>query len=109
MTYWPDQHPWTVQPHHLDDVDAALASPTGVNHLGFTNADAQWLHLRPTGPHARITAGEAIMLRPADIDQIIKISWGWAQVNAGHPRCSELSNEVSAGAKAVLMHFAQPR
>ena len=107
MTYLPDLQPWTVQPHHLDGVDVALASPAGVNHLGFNNAGAQWLHLQQSGLPARITAGEAIMLRPADIDQIIKLSSGWAQANAGHPRCFELSGEISSGAKAVLMRFAQ--
>lgn len=107
MTYLPDLQPWTVQPHHLDGVDMALTSPAGVNHLGFNRAGAQWLHLQPSGPPARITAGEAIMLRPTDIDQIIKLSWSWAQSNASHPRCMELSDEVSAGAKTVLMHFAQ--
>jgi hypothetical protein len=76
MTYLPDQQPRTVQPHHFDSVDSVLTSPVGVNHLGFNNDDAQWLHLRPSGPHGRITAGEAVMLRPADIDVIITISWG---------------------------------
>ena len=107
MTYLPDIHPWAVQPHHFDGVDEILASPAGVNHLGFNRAGAQWLHLQQVGPPARISAGEAILLRPADIDVIIKISWIWAQSHAGHPRSFELSDEISAAAKAVLMHYAQ--
>lgn len=47
------------------------------------------------------------MLRPADIDVIITISWGWSRSNPGHPRSLELSDEISTAAKAALMHFAQ--
>src|SRR4051794_6418214 len=101
MTYLPDVHPWTVQPHYFDGVDVILASPAGVNHLGFNHADAQWLHLQQFGPPTRITAGEAIMLRPVDIDLIIKTSWGWTLSHVGHPRGFELSDEISAAAKAV--------
>jgi hypothetical protein len=68
----------------------------------FTLETAPWLHLRPSGPHGRITAGEA-----ADIDVIITISWGWSRSNPGHPRSLELSDEISTAAKAALMHFAQ--
>jgi len=107
MTYLPDVQPWTVQPHHFGGVDVILASPAGVNHLGFNEAGAQWLHLQQSGPPTGITAGEAIMLRPADIDFIIKKCWGWALTHSGNPRSYELCDEVSAAAKAVLMHFAQ--
>ncbi len=107
MTFQPDTHPWVIQPHHVERVDVVLASPAGVNHLGLANAAGCWLHLKQSGPHARISAGEAIMLRPADIDQIIKLSWIWAQNHPGHPRGGELSDELSAGAKAAVMHFAQ--
>lgn len=106
MTYLPDQRPWAVQPHHFGGMDVVLASPSGVNHLGFSRAGAQWLHLKQSGPHGRITAGEAVLLRPVDIDQIIKISWEWAGSNPGHPRCLELSDEISSAAKSVLLHFA---
>jgi hypothetical protein len=106
VTFVSDQRPWAVE-HHFDGVDSVLASPAGVNHLGFNQADAQWLHLKQAGQHARITAGEAIMLRPADIDLIIKISWGWAHEHPGHPRGLQLSDEIGPAAKAVLMHFAQ--
>ncbi len=107
MTYLPDVEPWTVQPHHVDGVDVILQSPAGVNHLGFNRARAQWLHLQRSGAPLRITAGEAIMLRPADIDVIISTSWGWALAHGGDPRGYELSDEISAAAKAILMHFAQ--
>lgn len=106
MGYQPDQRPWAVQPHHFDGVDVVLASPAGLNHLGFDHAGGRWFQLQQFGSPLPISAGEAIMLRPADINVIIKQSWGWAQSHAGRPRCLELSDEISAGAKAVLMHFA---
>ena len=107
MTYLPDVRPWTVQPHHFDGVDVVMPSPAGVNHLGFNHAGAQWLHLRQFGPPAPVTAGEAIMLRPADIDAIIATSWAWSRSHAGHPRGGELADEISAAAKAGVMHYAQ--
>lgn len=107
MTYLPDMQQWAVQAHHVDGVDVVMASPAGVNHLGFNEVGGQWMHLRPSGPHGRITAGEAVMLRPADIDVIIKVSWNWARSHPGDPRGAELSDEIGAGAKAALMHFAQ--
>lgn len=106
MAYQPDQRPWAVQPHHFDDVDVVLASPAGLNHLGFDNAGGRWFLLQQFGSSLPISAGDAIMLRPADIDLIIKQSWGWAQSRAGHPRCLQLSDEISAGAKTILLHFA---
>jgi hypothetical protein len=88
MTYRPDVQPWAVQTHHFDGVDVILAGPAGVNHLGFNHADAQWLHLQQSGPPARITAGEAIMLRPADIDLIIRTSWDGRCPMSGTPAAS---------------------
>jgi hypothetical protein len=56
-----------------------LASPNGLNHIGLVGLSGQWMHLRRSGRHVPVSAGEAILLRPSDIDQIIQQSWIWAQ------------------------------
>ncbi|WP_331756107.1 hypothetical protein OH791_38750 (plasmid) [Streptomyces anulatus] len=48
-----------------------------------------------------------ILLRPSDVDQIIKFAMIWATRHAADPRSDALVDEVAAGAKAVVMHFAQ--
>ncbi|MET7685769.1 hypothetical protein [Streptomyces sp. NPDC005423] len=46
-------------------------------------------------------------MRPSDIDQIIKFSMIWVKNHPTHPRSSDLSDELAAGAQAVVLHFAQ--
>ncbi|MEU9671641.1 hypothetical protein AB0E25_40185 [Streptomyces bobili] len=62
-----------------------------------------WQHRQPEPLHT----GDAILLRPSDIDQIIKFSMIWVKNHPTHPRSSDLSDELAAGAKAVVLHFAQ--
>ncbi|NUK10080.1 hypothetical protein HRW23_34920 [Streptomyces lunaelactis] len=45
--------------------------------------------------------------RPSDVDQIIKFAMIWATRHAADPRSDALVDEVAAGAKAVVLHFAQ--
>lgn len=49
----------------------------------------------------------AILLRPSDVDQIIKFAMIWATRDAAGPRSDALVDEVAVGAKAVVLHFAQ--
>ena len=51
-------------------------------------------------------AGDAILLRPADIDLIIKVAGMWISSHPGDPRGHELTDEVAAGAEAVVLHFS---
>ncbi|MFI9455020.1 hypothetical protein [Amycolatopsis sp. NPDC052450] len=91
-----DDVPWTV----------ALINPHGDRHLAFNGEEGRfyrlWQHQRPEPLHT----GDAILLRPSDIDQIIKHCVIWITDHPGHPRSYALSDEMAAGAKAVVMHFA---
>lgn len=84
-----------------------LINPHGDRHLGFNDVEGRfyrlWQHRQPEPLHT----GDAILLRPSDIDQIIKFSMIWVKNHPTHPRSSDLSDELAAGAKAVVLHFAQ--
>ena len=57
---------------------------------------------QPIGGH------DAILQRPSDIDTIIKWSLVWAaQHFSSSPRAAQLVDEVAAGAKIAVDHFAK--
>jgi hypothetical protein len=93
----PKDIPWTV----------ALINPHGDRHLAFNDQEGRfyrlWQHRQPQPLHT----GEAILLRPSDIDQIIKNAMLWIMNNPDHPRGYDLADELAAGAKAVVLHFAE--
>ncbi|MDJ0347609.1 hypothetical protein QMK19_41095 [Streptomyces sp. H10-C2] len=48
-----------------------------------------------------------ILLRPSDIDQIITFSMIWVKSHSTDLRSNALIDELAAGAKGVVLHFAQ--
>ncbi|MFC9930041.1 hypothetical protein [Streptomyces sp. NPDC127190] len=65
------EQPWQPGPNDLF-FTTHLISPYGDRHLGFNDADGRfyrlWQHHQPEPLHT----GDATLLRPSDIDQIIK-------------------------------------
>lgn len=92
----PDDLPWTI----------SLINPHGDRHLGFDDHEGRFCRLWQYLPPEPLTAGEAIMLRPSDTDQIIRVAMIWALEHPGDPRGPALVDEAAAGAKAVILHFA---
>lgn len=82
-------------------------NPHGDRHLGFNDADGRFYRLWQYRAPEPLHTGDAILLRPSDVDQIIKLSMIWAKNHATDPRSDALADEVAAGAKAVVLHFAQ--
>ncbi|MFF2013928.1 hypothetical protein ACFVWY_33360 [Streptomyces sp. NPDC058195] len=84
-----------------------LINPYGDRHLGFNEDEGRfyrlWEHRRPEPLHA----GDAILLRPSGIDQIIKFAVIWATRHAADPRSDALVDRVAAGARAVVLRFTQ--
>ncbi|MBZ3908869.1 MULTISPECIES: hypothetical protein [Streptomyces] len=105
MLSQPEQ-PWQPGPNDLP-FTTHLINPHGDRHLGFNDVEGRfyrlWQHRDPEPLHT----GDAILLRPSDIDQIIKFSMIWVKNHPTNPRSSDLSDELAAGAKAVVLHFAQ--
>lgn len=89
--------PWTV----------AIVNPHGDRHLALNDQEGRFYRLWQHKPPQPLHAGEAILLRPSDINKIISYAIIWITNNPGNPRCYELSDEVATGAKAVVMHFAE--
>ncbi|MGH3379212.1 MAG: hypothetical protein ACRDP6_31225 [Actinoallomurus sp.] len=92
-----DDIPWTV----------ALINPHGDRHLALNDQEGRfyrlWQHREPEPLHT----GDAIILRPSDIDQIIKHAIIWITNHPDHPRCFELSDEIALGAKTLVLHYAK--
>ncbi|MEV6133656.1 hypothetical protein AB0M05_43800 [Streptomyces violaceusniger] len=93
----PDDMPWTTY----------LINPHGDRHLGFNEDEGRyyrlWQHKAPEPLHT----GDAIFLRPSDIDQIVKYAMIWVRNHPDNPRGYKLIDEMAAGAKGLVMHFAQ--
>jgi hypothetical protein len=105
----PDRTPWQPSAAVLASTPrpcSILTSPAGLNHLCLDN-DGQWLQLSPDGRHRRITGAEAVLLRPVDVDLIGRVSFIWSARHRVHPRSGPLVDEVLAGAKAAVVHYAE--
>lgn len=102
----PSEHPWTPGP---DDVPWAIAliNPQGDRHLALNDQEGRFYRLWQNQPPQPLHTGDAILLRPSDIDQIIKFSMLWVLNHPGDERSYALVDEIAAGAKAVVMHFAE--
>lgn len=84
-----------------------LVDPQGVRHLGFNDEEGRFYRLWPDREPTPLHTGEAIALRPSDIDQIVKLCFLWLRTHPGHPRCGALADEVAAGSKVIVLHFAE--
>lgn len=83
-----------------------LVNPHGVRHLAFDDQAGNWVQLWQHHPNQPISAGEALLLRPSDIDMIIRLSNIWIMRNPGQ-RAAELTDELASGAKALVLHYAK--
>ena len=102
------EQPWVPGPDDLP-FEVGLFSPCGNRHLAFDMEQGRFYRLWQHRPPEPIPASEAIRLRPSDIDQIIKVAGIWMLRHASDSHAMELFDEIAAGAKAVLMHFALAR
>jgi hypothetical protein len=83
-----------------------LLNPHGVCHLAFDELRGQWQRLRQHHEPEQISAAEAMLLRPSDIDQVIKVSNMWALEHPGDPHARALVDQISMTAKELVMHYA---
>jgi len=91
----PQDLPWTI----------CLVNPQGDRHLGFNDEQGRFYRLRQHRQPEPLHTGDAILLRPSDIDQIIKVAVAWVARHPTDPRSSVLCDEIAAGAKAAVLHF----
>ncbi|WP_329157967.1 hypothetical protein OHB49_04080 [Streptomyces sp. NBC_01717] len=98
--------PWQPGPNDLP-FTTHLINPQGDRHLGFNDVEGRYYRLWQHKAPERLLTGDAIFLRPSDINQIISYANDWVRNHPEDPRGYELIDEVAAGSKAVVMHFAQ--
>ena len=100
----PEEQPWA--PVDRDPDGMLLLNPHGTRHLSFQQSTGTWWRLWQYRPAEQLSADRAILLRPSDIDIILKISVAWIAGHPGHRRAEDLLDELALGAKTALMHFA---
>ncbi len=100
------EQPWQPGPNDLP-FTTHLINPHGDRHLGFNEDEGRYYRLWQYKAPERLHTGEAIFLRPSDINQIISYAMIWVRNHPEDPRGYELIDEIAAGAKAIVMHFAQ--
>ena len=100
-----DEQPWV--PVDNDPNTVFLLNPQGTRHLSFDQRAGVWCRLWQHRQPEPLGADGAAMLRPSDIDTIIKLSNIWIMRNPAHPRAGALTDEMARGAKALVLHFAQ--
>lgn len=83
-----------------------LANPNGTTHLAFEDSAGNWQRIWQHAEPTTVTATEAILMRPLDIDEIIKVTCIWITGNPDNPHAHELSNELAQGAKRALIRLA---
>ncbi|MFG3701591.1 hypothetical protein ACGF5C_27320 [Micromonospora sp. NPDC047620] len=100
----PQEQPWW--PVDDDPNTIFLINPQGNRHLSFDNRTGTWWRLWQHQPAERLSADAAALLRPSDIDVIIKLSNTWILQHPDHQRAHQLTDELARGAKALVLHFA---
>ena len=102
----PPERPWMPGPNDQPPGSIYLINPKGDRHLGFNQQEGRFYRIWQFEPPEPLHTGQAILLRPSEIDQIIKISIAWVISHSADPRGYEIGDELAVGAKAVVQHFA---
>jgi hypothetical protein len=82
-----------------------LLNPEGDRHLAFESG--QWLRVFENLTSQPLSVGEAMALRPSDIDSIIRWTVVYGRTNPG-PQADRLIDEMATGAR-VLVHYLLTR
>jgi len=100
------ERPWTPSPAQAPFA-FILANPEGDRHLAFDEETGRWLRLWQHREPEPLHTGRAVLLRPSDVDSIIKISSVWSMRNAGAERADDLIDELAEGVRQLVLHFAR--
>jgi hypothetical protein len=101
----PVEQPWAPTRQQMP-FDITLAGPDGTRHLAFDNHTGCWHRLWQHRAPQPVHTGEAVFLRPGDVDQIIVVTNIWTARHPGHPRSTALINELADGVKQLVLHLA---
>lgn len=101
-----DERPWMPEGTETS-ATYILANPAGTRHLAFDTEAGSWQRLWENAPPENISATMAILLRPLDIDHIIKVCGIWIVGHPDHPHAYQLTDELAQGAKRAVEQLAQ--
>lgn len=93
----PEDSPWTVNLWNL---------ATGDRHLAFDHHNGRFYRLWQGCAPQELNTAEAMLLRPSDVDLIIRNALWWVRQNPDHSRAETIAAEVAGGAKALVAHYA---
>lgn len=83
-----------------------LVNPEGDRHLAFESG--QWLRIFEDLRSQPLTPGEAMALRPSDIDTIIRWTVAYGRTNPGQ-QADRLVDEMAAGVRALVHYLIAQR
>jgi hypothetical protein len=105
MTQGENERPW--MPGSEVRWEMVLASPDGTRHLAFDSQRGTWLRIFQDRREQPLRASEAILLRPSDVDTVIKWTMVWCMGKGlGSDQASELVEDLANGVKVVISYFA---
>jgi len=88
--------------------EMVLASPEGTRHLAFDRRQGTWLRIFQDRREQRLRASEALLLRPSDVDTIIRWTVEWCMGKGlGSDRATELVDDLANGVRVVILYFAE--
>jgi hypothetical protein len=93
--YTPDPEKFIPPP----DFDVMFLNPEGDRHLAFE--DGYFYRLRADGQHQRIHAGIALLLRPSDAGQMLRIAAIYMMRLGSTERTDKLCDELVQGVKRL--------
>lgn len=98
-----DEVPWRPGPGYPLPAGFMLLSPHGRRHLVFH--EGWWYRLWEHRQAAQISAGHALMLRPLNAEQIVKVSHAWMLHNSASERARALGDELAVGEQELLIRL----
>jgi hypothetical protein len=99
-----DEQPWFPGPEL--PWQFVLTNPEGTRHLAFDHQRGGWLRVFRDGSSKPLRPSEAVLLRPSDVDTIIKWTVAWGLEGGRGNRAQELVDDLAAGVKAAILYFA---
>jgi hypothetical protein len=106
MTRGEDERPWMPGPDAPWNV--MLVNPQGTRHLAFDERRGTWLRIFQDHREQPLRASEAVLLRPSDVDTVIKLTMTWClREGRASDRASVLIDDLASGVKAAIEYFAE--
>ena len=85
-----------------------LMNPEGTRHLSFDMAQGAWFRLLENAPPSPLSVSEAILLRPSDVDTIIKWTIVYCMENGSKSkRVNDLIDDLADGMRATISYLIQ--